>query len=314
MSAGRQSMRPLDPIYRKDKKTATFAVGNSFGIPLPLPPLTLVFSYTGAVQDVTVPAGYSLMTVEAIGAATSSDQCGARVVASTPVTPGDTFDIYVGGHGDRSAPFGVGAGGWPDGGDTGLSGDQSASFGAVGGPGSSDVRTTGGGTADRLVVAGAGGGGGRRLGNGGFGGAGGYPDGTDALIGSGNFGGEGATASAGGAGGTPTGKPALDGFAGTFGQGGEGGVAEDLVGAGADSVAGGGGGGGYYGGGGGGGGSAGPTTQGSGGGGGSSFVDSGWTFVDSDDNYNLVGSAWEPEDWDTNPDYGNGQVVVTLTE
>ncbi len=123
---------------------------------------TQTFSYTGAVQSFTVPAGVSSIQVVADGgngrAVEGTDALGARVTATLTVTPGQQLAIYVGGAGAE------GAGGFNGGG-----------VGAGGGGGATDVRPIGGAFADRLLVAG-GGGGSALLDS--PGGAGGIPDGV----------------------------------------------------------------------------------------------------------------------------------------
>jgi len=220
------------------------------------------FLFTGRVQTFVVPAGVTLVTVEAWGAEGGDgfhgEQCyaagapGAHVSgAMLSVTPGETLSIYVGGQGGDSPGEALGAGGYNGGGQGGL--------GAGGGGGASDVRQGGSGLTDRVVVAGAGGGGGYGTCNyvGGIGGAGG-PDGGNGTHGQGEpagGGGEGGTQTSGGAGGAG----ASDGADGGLGLGGAG------------SDFGGGGGGGFYGGGGGGA----SASNAGGGGGGSSLLPAG---------------------------------------
>jgi Divergent InlB B-repeat domain/Glycine rich protein len=210
-----------------------------------------VFSYTGAEQMFTVPAGVLSLHVVAIGGAGgpvgSTSALGAQATADLSVTPGEVLYVEVGGNGGASTNLSnAGVGGFNGGGDGGVDGTPNNGAGAGGG-GASDVRTTSSsqqGTLDsRVIVAGGGGGGS------GFAGAGG-PAGQ---AGTGHAPGGPGTASAGGTAGGGAGAGAL----------GVGGAGE------ADSsccVSGGGGGGGLYGGGGGGQGS----TSGGGGGGGSS--------------------------------------------
>jgi len=239
-------------------------------VPAPAPPPggSQTFTFTGAVQTFTVPAGVTSVTVDTYGAegglgvnaGADAAGLGGRVVATITVTPGETLDVYVGGQGGAGAPGAAGAGG-AGGFNGGASGGNGGANGVAGGGGggASDVRR--GGT--RLVVAGGGGGGGNNN-QGGFGGAGGGPTGGNGGTSSEPAGGgSGGTQVAGGAGGT--GGPGPDGTAGSLANGGAGAV---------DAVfdGGGGGGGGYYGGGGGEASTSGaPGFGGGGGGGGSSF-------------------------------------------
>jgi hypothetical protein len=200
------------------------------------------FSYTGGVQDWTVPSGVSAITVECWGAAGGADTnagLGGYAKATAPVKAGETLSVYVGGHL-----------GWPNGGHGPSAGDN--------GGGSSDVRR---GTSlnNRFVVAGGGGGTGEGPNNN-PGGSGGGLEGTRPNVSGSGFGGTQTAGGAGGAGETSF----YDGKAGDFGVGGDGGGSSTVVG-------GGGGGGGWYGGGGGGGGPD-TDTNGSGGGGGSGYV------------------------------------------
>jgi hypothetical protein len=216
--------------------------------------VTCTFSYTGAAETWTAPAGVTQATFDLYGAQGSgiaylSGGRGGQVTATLPVIPGATYQILVG---DQ---FGFNGGGI---------GGRGTSQGGASGGGASDVRAGAFGLADRLLVAGGGGGSGGGYSAGGtdgiHGGDGGYPSG-----GAGQFGGGGGSQTAGGSG--------ADGFvagnAGSLGQGGNGGGSSD------SGNGGGGGGGGYYGGG--GGGSA-DVGEGGGGGGGSSYGPAGATF------------------------------------
>ncbi|MDO7852657.1 beta strand repeat-containing protein, partial [Hymenobacter convexus] len=151
-----------------------------------LPAVT--FSYTGAVQPYTVPAGVNSLRVSAsgaqggVGSNYASGGKGAQVQTQLAVTPGQTLYLYVGGAGSLAFSNG---GGYNGGGNGGLGGG--------GGGGASDVRSSASGPAytDRLVVAAGGGG---ATGN--AGGVGGAPDGA---AGSGTGGGAGATQTSGNA-------------------------------------------------------------------------------------------------------------------
>jgi hypothetical protein len=222
-------------------------------------PVTLAytsFSYTGAVQTVTLPSGVTAMTTLALGAAGMEGGFeltgpGASLIATLGVSAGETLFVYVGGGGGNVM-------------NPGFNG------GASGGGGASDVRTsntaalTGNSSTDpRIVVAGGGGAAGDV--NGGNGGAVGGNGGSGGDL-DGGIGGGGGTQIAGGAGGS---TPCTLGF----GMG-----APGLAGVGGFSASGGGGGGWF---GGGGGGLNGNCDDGGAGGGGSSFVESSATFITS---------------------------------
>jgi hypothetical protein len=237
--------------------------------------VTCTFTYTGSQQTLVVPAGVGSVQIAAVGApgGGSAGGLGGTASATVPVTPGETLYVDVGG-----AATGL-SGGFNGGGDAGSG---ASNGGAGGGGGASDVRSTAGSLASRLVVAAGGGGsgavgqGGGSLGQGGAADADGT-DGHDAA--GGNHGGgrglAGTTTGGGnggafGTGGTDSGTSGMNGTPGVGGAGGGG--------AGANAI-GGGGGAGYYGGGGGGGGGATSVDQGGGGGGGggSSFAPNGTT-------------------------------------
>lgn len=117
---------------------------------------TQTFSYTGAAQYFTVPPCVSTITVDVYGAqggvpsGNTASGKGARVQATLQVTGGTQLQVNVGGQG------GLPNGGWNGGG----SGNSNASSGnrGYGGGGASDIRVSGYGLGDRLVVAGGGGG------------------------------------------------------------------------------------------------------------------------------------------------------------
>jgi len=111
------------------------------------PSASHTFSFTGAVQTLTIPACITQVTVDVQGAqggATSSASGGrgARVQGQLTVTPGSTLSIYVGGQ-------------------NGYNGGGSSSSGGVGG-GASDIRVGGTALSNRIVVAGGGGGAGAK--------------------------------------------------------------------------------------------------------------------------------------------------------
>jgi len=197
---------------------------------------TTTFSFTGAGQTYTVPAGVTALQVSVAGAqggtwgGSGAGGAGAVVQATLAVTPGEVLNINVGGAGG----FTSSGSGFVPGGYNGGGANLGSAAGGAGG-GASDIRRGGNALANRVVVAGGGGGGG----GGQLGGAGGAPVGGNGVVG------QGGTQAGGGASGS-------SGQAGSLGQGG--------------SVNGNGGGGGYYGGG-----SSNPFSGT--GGGGSSWVD-----------------------------------------
>ncbi|MEI6765665.1 MAG: glycine-rich protein [Bacteroidota bacterium] len=219
-------------------------------------PGSTTFIYTGNIQYFTVPSCVTSITVEAYGAEgggtsgiTGTGGKGGKAIATIPVTPGETLNLFVGGMG-LSAPVQI-QGGYNGGGGTNASSDNTGAGG-----GASDIRR-GLTLNDRLVVAGGGGGAGYMPQNypSNLGGAGGGLSGGDGGTSSWctpNCNGKGGTQSAGGLGGQRTGDP--NAGDGTFGTGGRGQ---------GSSNGGGGGGGGWYGGGGG---------EATSGGGGSSYI------------------------------------------
>jgi hypothetical protein len=280
--------------------------------------VTCTFAFTGAAQSWTAPAGVTTATVTLDGgqggnapASFFPQQPGgkaATVVATIPVTAGDTYQVLAGGaapgNGNEAGGFNGGGSGNFEGGVPNVSG---------GGGGATDIAL---GTTE-LVVAGGGGGtagAGFRsdaalavINAGGLGGASGAP-GTagahDTLSpagqhGTGGAGGGAGTSTVGGAGGPAgtgpigNGTPGGGGSAGTGGASGTGNFT---------SGDGGGGGGGYYGGGGGGQGFDGSSgtffgAGGGGGGGGSDFV------TPSATSSTVTDGVWS----------GNGQVTISYT-
>jgi hypothetical protein len=258
---------------------------------------TVVFSYTGAEQTFSVPAGVTSIDVIAIGAAGGAGATpvdggtggaageGEQVSGTLAVIPGSTVYIEVGGVGGDGTTSAGGPGGFNAGtgsGDNAAGGgaNGSGATGGGGGGGASDVRTissaSAGTLASRLIVAGGGGGGGGggscSGSTGGLGGdaatagASGGSCGASGADATGTGGGA-ATVSAGGThgtGGAGVTTPGDDGNDGIFGFGGTGVI-----------IGSGGGGGGYFGGASGGGGGVNTTGPvfgaGGGGGGGSSF-------------------------------------------
>jgi hypothetical protein len=243
----------------------------TFGVVTALPPsvgaapscsgtttVTCTFSFTGAADSFTVPAGVTSVMVVAFGAQGGSSQdgvsggLGGQATATISVTPGETLQVNVGGRPSTGNPANGGFnGGGPGGAATGT-------FGALvaggGGGGASDVRQGGAALANRVVIGGGGGGGGGNSAGPCTGGTGGGTTGAPGAT-CGGLEGTGATQSMGGGG----------------GMGGAGGAAFS-PGSGAHS--GGGGGGGLFGGG-GGSGVPGQTIIAGGGGGGSGFTPTG---------------------------------------
>ena len=221
------------------------------------------FNYTGGQQTFTVPAGVTMITIQAKGAqggtailSTGTPGKGGSVTATIPVTAGESLHVFVGGQGRNGQFSGSGGSG-------GFNGGGAGHAVSGGGGGASDVRRLVTDLTSRLIVAG--GGGGTGMGNnggvGGSGGVGGGGNGSNGIAATVGGGGQGGTLVAGGEGGTPNGSAGSLGTGGSFGFGTFG--------------PGGGGGAGYFGGGGGGGAPAVPSSSvgaGGGGGGGSSFA------------------------------------------
>ena len=135
---------------------------------------TTSLSYTGAVQNYTVPSGISSITVSGYGAAGGSSKKtngtvmaggkGGFLKATVNVTAGETLKVYVGGVGtngtgmpgasnvDSRAP-----GGFNGGGKGGYDTSGQTRNGAGGG-GATDIRSGGTELSDRIFVAGGGGG------------------------------------------------------------------------------------------------------------------------------------------------------------
>lgn len=209
------------------------------------------FEYTGTIQYWTVPDNVTSVTIECAASQGRSEVFGypgggkgGIITGTFPVTPGQVYEVRVGG---GFGVFGGGVGG-NAGDDGGYGGDYSA------------VVRQGLSLDQCLVVAGGGGGNGA-----GVGGGGGYPNGFDGPNNN-AYDGDGATQLAGGAGGIGTNGQGEDGSAFQGGDGGDGPAFDE---------GGGGGGGGWFGGGG-----AGSHSSGShGGGGGSSHYHASATNV-----------------------------------
>ena len=197
---------------------------------------------------------------------------GAAIQATYAVTPGQVFQIMVGGAGTQGA-----ASGGFNGGGTGQASTGSAAYSSFGGGGASDVRVAPFALANRVLVAGGGGG----AGGGSSSVCGGAANCNNGAAGCNTygFGGGGGTQVAGGTGGVPWAGTPPGGSPGVLGVGGQGGPWQ--------TASGGGGGGGYYGGGGGGNdGCCTGANGGGGGGGGSSFYPAGSTCAPAAQNGN----------------------------
>ncbi len=252
------------------------------------------FSFTGAMDNFTVPCGVDTLFIQAWGAQGGSGAVGGLGVLGGSgglggyaegyllVNAGDVLSVLVGGQGAT-----------PTGGFNG--GANGGSTNAGGGGGATDVRYLGTAESDRVITAGGGGGGGRGGcetaaggvgGNGGSGGGGVGTDGGDSPTSGGNAGGgkggnAGSIQGAAGAAGIGCGGfLGMPGSTATNGTGAAGGAGQSCCCFSNGSIpGGGGGGGGQIGGGGGGGGSAGTNGcsgndkgAGGGGGGGSSYI------------------------------------------
>lgn len=117
------------------------------------------FSYTGAVQSVTLPAGsYKIEMWGADGgdALKGTGGKGGYSTGTLTVATSTTYYIYVGGRGSTATSSTPG--GWNGGG--GCLGTYSSGYNGGTGGGGSDIRTSENTTyADRIIVAGGGGGG-----------------------------------------------------------------------------------------------------------------------------------------------------------
>ena len=244
-------------------RASKLLLANSMAVPLlgfastggALPPITLSFTYTGAVQTWVAPLDVTTATVTLTGAGggggygvgNGSGGAGGTLSGSLTIRAGSTYYIYCGGGGGAATASAAGTGGF------GGGGNGNASAGKFGG----------GGGGYSAIAAGT-------------------PDGWAAIVGSGGGSG-GNSVNAGGAGGSATGATtATPGNGGTQGGGGaatSNGIAGDFMLGGAGLNGGGGGGSGLFGGSGGFGGGGGSTcvcsligtvvnTQGTGGAGG----------------------------------------------
>ncbi len=246
----------------------------------PVVPKSVSFSYTGGVQEWTVPAGVTQATFTVVGArggggcgtlgGTNLPGNGGEVIVTMPVVPGQVYQVRVGGAGEAGncAASNHAAGGYNGGGTGGASKNV---FAGGGGGGASDVRHAPYGPVARDVVGGGGGGG-----AGWFGGAGGGGAEPEGYHGGNGLGGGGGTQVAGGSAGIQGGGCG-PGEGGTFAAGGNGGFL-GIPTKNSQAAAGGGGGGGWNGGGGGG---CAAVDNAGGGGGGSSHGPAGSVFIDA---------------------------------
>lgn len=232
-------------------------------------PVQRIFQYNGSAQVWTAPAGVTEATFTLVGASGAAAAgsggaaggFGAQLVATLPVTPGQQYELVVGGQGSGAT------GGFNGGG----AGGANAPLVAGGGGGATDLRLgTGAPLPARLLVAAGGGGGGAvgtslaPVGSGGVGGSATNNGVAGTLAGTVTAGGGGLTIGTGGTGGTGGVPVGAQGAAGVSGAGGAG-AAQTPAAAGGN---GGGGGGGWIGGGGGGAGASNAANDGAGGGGG----------------------------------------------
>jgi Glycine rich protein len=120
---------------------------------------TLTFGFTGGPQSFTVPPGVTSVTFDLTGGQGQGKDDGSigggggeggEATDTMAVTPGTTYQIYVGGSGD--------SGGWNGGAIGGTDGIYYEGDIAGTGGGATDVRTGADGLSDRLLVAGGGGG------------------------------------------------------------------------------------------------------------------------------------------------------------
>jgi hypothetical protein len=145
-------------------ETCGTTITDNCGQPLLCPDCVVIFAYTGAFQEWTVPAGVTTATFDLSGAQGLFGGRGGRTTAVLNVTPRSTYQLAVGGQG-RGIDGGFNGG-------AGLSDHVEFSGG---GGGATDVRVAPFGLTDRVLVAGGGGGGGSGL----DGGAGGGENGGD---------------------------------------------------------------------------------------------------------------------------------------
>ena len=127
---------------------------------------TVNFNYTGSAQNWVVPACVTSITISVAGAKGGgiNGEKGAVLTGNISVIAGQTLQINVGGQG------GTPTAGWNGGGAGGAQGNFAGQYLPGGGGGSSDIRISPNGLANRIIVSAGGGGAG-----GGGGGAGRAP-------------------------------------------------------------------------------------------------------------------------------------------
>lgn len=193
-----------------------------------------VFSYTGATETYTVPAGVTRLTVVASGGAGGNGleeltrAFSAQVTATVAVEPGQSLLVSVGQEGQNASHSDKDPhGGWGALGATGGNGnaayDSLRSSGAGGGATVVQLTDSGGGNVRTIVVAGGGGGMGAvsgdpdEAGEGGFAGCTGSDNGVPLW--SGLDGGNGSEGPLGAKGGTAASQPTMAGARGKGGSG-----------------------------------------------------------------------------------------------
>src|ERR1019366_5519985 len=153
---------------------------------------TTSFSYMGALQTFTVPAGVTSLAIDAGGGQGGKDGTntifakGGRVQATMTVTPGQVLNIYVGGAGGNGSlsTSTAAAGGFNGGGTAGHYNSVPPGYSGGGGGGATDIRFGGTALSNRILVAGGAGGSGYTS-SPQVGGAGGNTTGGDGTTGSG---------------------------------------------------------------------------------------------------------------------------------
>lgn len=278
---------------QEDAVSGTDFAGGIVNLANMIGPYTLgaTYNYTGANQNLVIPAGVTSMQVKLWGAgggggaparfAVANGGGGGFASSTISVTPSETLTVVVGGGGGAGTSSTGGLGGFGGG---GIS--VSNQYGGGGGGRSAIIRSS-----TNLIVAGAGGGGGYDYAGGAGGGLVGLRDAAGA-----SDSGYGGTQSAGG-GALPNGATA-----GSLGQGGNG------------CTYGGGGGSGYYGGGGGGctnafGGGGGGSSYIGGGTGGTTIAGSGKSVANSGD-VDYVATVGVGGNGGVSTNGGNGRIVV----
>ena len=108
----------------------------------PITPTTLIFGFTGGVQNFTVPTGITTLSVELRGAnggsgyqAFSTGGLAGIAIGTLAVTPGSVLQINVGGAGSNANSSSPGVGGYNGGGN----GAFGFTYGGGGGGGAFDI-------------------------------------------------------------------------------------------------------------------------------------------------------------------------------